>query len=230
MGVKARRSVMKIPGLCGTLAVCLTFGIVFRAQTVAQSKSNLTEQLVELHVNKGTFLEALSKLTVESRVPIGFVPKLGHKDLYNLTVDVNKATLRMVLDTIIQQQPDYRWEVRDDVINILPTEASDDFIQTFLSTPVQTFHPPTIPSSPRLRDAVIKLPEVQALLKTTGITAERYGYVERYPSLYTKPNVDLNISGTDVRGVLNKIVRDSEHKMWIVSREGKNLEFLVLGF
>src|SRR5688572_82426 len=170
----------------GILALCLT-EIVCRAQTVNRSNSDLIEQIIDLHINQGTLRYALSTLSVDKRVPIGFVPKLGHKDVYNLNINLDNAPLKTVLDAIIQQQPDYRWEVRDDVINILPTKSSDGFIETFLSTRVQRFDPPKIPSSSRLRDAVIELPEVQTLLKTNGITAERYGYLERSPSPNPNP-------------------------------------------
>jgi hypothetical protein len=204
--------------------------VVCRAQNLGQFESDLTERVLQLHVNQGTLLEALSKLSVKSRVPIGFVPKLGHKHDYNLTINLDSATLKTVLDTIIQKQPDYRWEVKDGVINILPTKSVDDFVENFLNTRINRFVPPKLATPSRLRDAVTEIPEVQGLLKASGISAARYGYFSRYPSLYTDPNVDLNISGTDVRGVLNKIIRESEHKMWIVSREGKNLESLVLGF
>ena len=34
----------------------------------------------------------------------------------------------------------------------------------------------------------------------------------------------------DVRGVLNKVIKDSEHKVWMISRSGKDLRSLDLGF
>jgi hypothetical protein len=216
---------------CGTLVVCMTVGmIVCSNQTIGQTKSNLIEQTIELHLNRGTLLQALSKLSVNNRVPIGFVPTLAHKDDHNLNIDVDNATLKTVLDTIVQQHSGYRWEVRDGVINILPTNSADDFVENFLGTPIHNFDPPKLPGSSRLRDAITELPEVQILLKANGISASHYGSFERYPSLYSNPNVDLSMSNTDVRGILNKIVRESEHKMWIVSRSGKNLTSLDIGF
>ena len=131
---------------------------------------------------------------------------------------------------IVQQEPDYRWEARDGVINFIPTKSRDNFVENFLSTPVQRFDPPKLPGPSRIRDAITDLPEVQNLLKANGISPSHYGYFERYPSLYTNDKVDLRISETNVRGILNKVVRESEHKMWIVSRSGKNLTSLEIGF
>jgi hypothetical protein len=174
-------------------------------------------------------LQALSTLSVDKRIPIGFEPALGHKDEHNLNIDADNATLKDVLDRIVQQKPTYKWEVRDSVISIVPTKLRDDFVERLLNTRIRRFDSPKVLGPSQIRDAIVDLPEVVALLKTSGITASRYGYFYRYPSLYTT-NVDLSMSQTDVRGVLNRVVRESEHKMWIVSRSGKNFTSLDIGF
>lgn len=214
----------------GTFAVGLSIVmLVCSSQTVAQSKPSLLNQKIDLHLKNGTLLQVLSTLSVDDRVPIGFVQTVGHKDKHHLNIDLDDTPLHIVLDTVMQQQPEYRWEVRDNVINILPTK-SDQVVENLLGTAVQRFHPPKLPSTSRLRDAVIEMPEVQSFLKANGISASRYGYFERSPSIYSNPTVDLNISNVDVRGVLNKIIKESEHKMWIVSRSGEGLTSLDLGF
>jgi len=199
-------------------------------QASGQKPDNLLEQRVTIHLNKRTFLYALSTLSVDERVPIGFEVALGHKDEYHLDIDVEDATLQDVLDKIVQQEPGYMWHMRDGVINIVPTQSRDDFVERLLNTPVRQFTPPKVPGKFQIRDAIVELSEVVKLLEATGITASRYAYSYRYPSLYTDEKVDLSISNTDVRGVLNKVIRDSEHKMWMVSRSGKNLSSLDIGF
>jgi len=68
------------------------------------------------------------------------------------------------------------------------------------------------------------------LLKAHGITASHYGYSYQYPSRYTNEKVDLSMSGTDVRGILNRVIKETEHNMWMVSRSGKNLSSLDISF
>ena len=77
---------------------------------------------------------------------------------------------------------------------------------------------------------LLSCPKSWALLKANGITASHYGYLYGFPSPYTNEKVDLSISVTDVRGVLNKVIRDTEHNMWMVSRSGRNRSSLDLGF
>jgi hypothetical protein len=218
--------------ICGMLAGSLMVALIISGAPASGQiqPNNMIEQRIELHVNQGTLLQALSTLSVDKRVPIGFEPALGHKHEHNLNIDADNATLRDVLDRIVQQEPGYKWEVRDSVISIVPTKLRDDFVEKLLSTPIHRFDSPKVLGPSQIRDAIVDLPEVVALLKANGITASRYGYFYHYPSLYTNSNVDLSISETDVRGILNTVVRESEHKMWIVSRSGKNLTSLDIGF
>lgn len=215
---------------CVVLSTGLIGQLLLSAPVSGQTSSNLLAQRITLHIDKGTFLYALSTLSVDKRVPIGFEVALNHKDEDNLTLDVQNATLQDVLDKIILQEPGYRWEMRDDVINIVPYKSRDDFVEKFLNTSIHEFTPPKVLGKFQIRDAIIELPEVVDVLKGNGITASHYAYSYRYPSIYTDETVDLSIKKTDVRGVLNKVVKDSEHKMWIVSRSGKNLSSLDVSF
>lgn len=216
-------SVMLATGLIGQLLLSVP-------PALGQTPNNLLEERITLHFTKRTFLYALSTLSVDKRVPIGFEVALDHKDEYHLTIDVENATLHDVLNIIVQQEPGYMWQVRDGVINIMPIQGRDDFVERLLNTPVRRFTPPKKPGKFQIRDAIAELPEVVTFLKGTRITASHYAYSYRYPSLYTNEKIDLSISNTDVRGVLNKVIRDSEHKMWMVSRSGKNLSSLDISF
>jgi hypothetical protein len=191
---------------------------------------NLLEQRITLHIKQSTFLYALSALCVDYRIPIGFELAVGHKAQYHLNVNLENATLENVLNEIVGQETGYRWELRDGVINIIPITSRDDFVEKLLNTPIRRFDQPKKLGKFQIRDAIAELPEVVALLKANGITASHYGYSYHYPSRYTNEKVDLSISNTDVRGVLNKVIKDSEHKMWMVSRSGNDLSSLDVSF
>jgi len=216
--------------ICLILAVGLIGPSLLSVPVSGQTPDNLLAQRITLQINKGTFLYALSTLSVDKRVPIGFEVALNHKDEYNLNIDVKSATLQDVLDKIMLQEPGYRWEMRDGVINIVPYESRDDFVEKLLNTSVREFTPPKVLEKFQIRDAIIELPEVVSLLKANGIIASRYAYSYRYPSIYTDETVDLTITKTDVRGVLNKVIKDSEHKMWMISRSGNKLTSLDISF
>jgi hypothetical protein len=48
--------------------------------------------------------------------------------------------------------------------------------------------------------------------------------------IYANDQLDLNISNTNVRGVLNKVIRDSERKTWVIELTGKNKKNLLIEF
>lgn len=222
---------MKRRIICAMLATAVT-GLLIISKTSASGQTttaNLLDQRITLHIKQGTFLYALSTLCVDKRIPIGFEVPLGHKAQYHLNIDLENATLEDVLNEIVVQESGYRWELRDGVINIIPITSRDDFIERLLNTPIRRFDQPKKLGKFQIRDAIVELPEVVSLLNANGITASHYGYFYS-PSVNTNDKFDLSISGTDLRGVLNKVIRETEHNMWIISRSGKNLSSLDLSF
>lgn len=47
--------------------------------------------------------------------------------------------MREILDSIIKQESDYKWEIRDGVVNIYPARAKDEILRTFLDTKIKNF-------------------------------------------------------------------------------------------
>src|SRR5258705_10445113 len=197
-----------------------------RAQT---DSKELLDRTVGMQIKNGTFLQALSTLAVDNFIPIGFEPCNPYKDEFDLNIDVSDRTLRDLLEKIVEQRPDYRWEFRDGAINILPIRSRDELVNRFLETPIRRFAPQKGLDQLKLRDQIIELPEVQTFLKDNKLTPNRYGYVSRsdpHPS-----QLDLSSSGVDLRQVLNKVIRNGNRKMWIVSRRknADTLDELVIG-
>ena len=160
------------------IGVILAIGLIGQSLLSAppaagQTPDNLLEQRITLHLNRTTFLYALSTLSVDKRVPIGLEFALDHKSEYQLNIDVDNATPQDVLDKIVQQELGYMWQVRDGVINIIPTQSRDDFLEKLLDTPVRHFTPPKVLGKFQIRDAIAELPEVVGLLNVTRITASR---------------------------------------------------------
>lgn len=180
-------------------------------------REDLTTQSLTLRVENETLITCLATLAVEYRVPIGLEVALNHDDKTRLSFDVKNESLKKILDLICQQVPAYRWEVKDGVINLLPTQSTDQFVSKLLDTHVSRFAPEKGLNKFGLRNVVADLPEVKGFLDVNEVTVSRLEY-PTYPSVYSNGDLDLSISNTNVRGVLNKIVKDSEHKLWIVKR------------
>jgi hypothetical protein len=81
---------------------------------------DLTSQSLTLRVENETLITCLATLAVEYRVPIGLEAALNHDDKARLSFDVKNESLKKILDLISRQEPTYKWEVRDGVINFVP--------------------------------------------------------------------------------------------------------------
>lgn len=216
--------------VCGMLVAVVAIVIAISETWVSAqvSSDNLLEQRVSIHIENSTFRHALSELNGVYGVPIGFELGLGQKAQYHLNIDLKNVTLEDALNEIVGQESAYRWELRDGVINIIPIRSRDTFVEKLLNTPIRRFDQPKKLGKFQIRDAIVELPEVRAFLKAHGVTASDYGYFYNYSSQIEK--VDLTVSGTDLRGVLNKVIKETEHNMWMISRGGKNLNSLYLSF
>jgi hypothetical protein len=190
-------------------------------------RENLTTQSLTLRVENETLITCLATLAVKYRVPIGIEVALNHDDQAKLSFDVKNESLKKILDLICRQEPVYRWEVRDGVINFVPKQSTDQFLSKLLDTHVSRFAPEKGLNKFGLRNIVADLPEVKNYLDMNDLTVSRLEY-PTYPSVYSNADLDLSISNTNVRGVLNKIIRDSEHKLWIVKRGGQKMRTLQI--
>lgn len=95
-----------------------------------------------------------------------------------------------------------------------------------LETKIAQFVPPKGTTDKfQLRDAILSLPEVKQLLQTNNVAVRPYDYAYGR-SIYSNGDVDLRISNTDVRAVLNHVAKETEHKIWFVE-VGKVKELLV---
>lgn len=102
------------------------------------------------------------------------------------------------------------------IVNFVPTRDRDPFVEAFLNTPVARFDPGKWTSIFQVRDAIGDIPEAKRMLEANRKTLYKYGDYVKYPSIYAKKDVDLSISHTTVRGVLNRVIRESEHNLWSI--------------
>ncbi len=217
-----------------TVALALVFGLILSGanggvsgQKVTDSKPAALDQVINITLAEATLLLALSKLAVDHRVPIGFEHAVDSRDNPNEKIHIQGGTLKSILDSLVAQEPRYKWELRDGVINVTPAAGRDEFLARFLDTRVAQFLPPKGTTDKfKIRDAILALPEVRELLTLNNVSVRPYDYASGR-SIYANDNVDLRISNTDVRTVLNNIAKESEHKMWDLERVGDKRELLL---
>ena len=221
---------MKTFAICIFLSGFLTLPNSVYSQPQGDANNDLLNRPVELHLTKETLMLVLSTLSVEHRVPIGVEYSLADANESKISVDVAHNSLRNVLDLITKQEPAYRWEMVDGVINFIPTRERDSFIEELLNTRVAHFNPGKWTIIFEVRDAIGDTPEVKRLLDSQGKRLAKYSDYAYSPSIYTNKDVDLSTSSTTVRGILNKIIRDSEHREWSIGWQPGGRDVVSLRF
>jgi hypothetical protein len=205
------------------LVFCLLMSISAHARSSQQDfEDRILGQKIKLHLNKVTLMNGLSTLAVIHRVPIGIEYSSADQNEPKLVLNTENSSLNEILDSIVKQEPLYRWEFVDGVINFVPARERDPFFEELLSTPVSSFNPGKWTMKFQLRDSIGDTPEVKRLLESHKVTLAKYGDYAYDASIYTKNDVDFRMSNTTVRRILNHIVKTSEHKHWAIGwRKGE---------
>lgn len=192
------------------------------------AEDSILSKKIELHLRKATLLNALSALAVIHRVPIGIEYAAADKNESKLDLQTGGSSLKEILDSLIQQEPLYRWELTDGVINFIPVGERDPFFETLLNTPISLYDPGKWTIKFQLRDAIENTPEVQRLLKSRNVELGKYRDYAYFPSIYTEKDVILKMTNTTVRDILNRIIKASEHKHWAIGwRAGEKNVFSI---
>lgn len=186
-------------------------------QALAQAPADhLLKQRMTIKIDNVTFTTVLGTLSVEHRIPIGLELSSISYDGNRQSIEVNNEKLEQILDLVCQLWPAYRWEVTDGVINFVPAHGRDLLLEQLLTTKIRHFSPEKGINSFELRDAILDLPEVKKFLDANDVSVFRLGYPTRSSGKIGA--VELSASATDVKGLLNKIIRESARRFWVISR------------
>lgn len=195
----------------------------------AQQRSVVTlDKRIDLRLHKATLMLVVGTLSVEKNIPIGVEFSANERNEPKFDIDLTNASLLEVLNLIVKQEPAYKWEFRDGVINFTPVQDREPFFERLLNTSIRNFVPPESNNKFAIRDALLNLPEIKELIRSNGVEAETLGYPYK-PSLYAK-DADLSDKSTNFCSLLNKIIRESEHNSWTLQWEDKKQKTFELGF
>jgi|GEM_PF-2539083 len=192
----------------------------------AQS-NKLLERHVTLHVKEGTLQEALGRLAGDESIPIGWEVSQNDFMRHDINVDFDKAPLKDVLDRLVLADPSYRWKLEDGVINIYPAFDRDEYLDKFLKIRIKEFSPRKGLYVFEFRDAILDLPEVRNFLESNRLEGSHTGNC--CGGAIDLVDHEFRTANTDLRALLNKLIRETNRKAWVVSRSGESREFLHLG-
>lgn len=206
---------------------CLLVSVLSRSAIAQQTSLPYPEKRITLHLQKATIIRGATTLAAQENVAVGLQLSSSGYNEPNIDIDVKGVLLSEVLNMVVQQSKVYAWEYRDGVINFYPTRDMDPFFTKLLETRIARFKPKSNDKFV-IRDAVLDSAEVKKLMETEKVTANRFGAPYR-PSIYAN-NADLSTQNMDVRSLLNKIIRESEHNFYSLSWSQKDKRVFEIGF
>lgn len=197
---------------------------------VGQTQANemLQRRLEPLATQADSMHLLLSQISADYDVPIGLeAATQGEEPI--LSVMIQGRTLQEVLDETVRKDPRYEWKIIDGVINVRPKSQRDGLLAKVLETRVDFFEIKRDSRLFQVRREILELPHVKALLEQEKVG---YGPDVKLGGEFVKFGKDfaLSLSNVTVREILNRIIRTSDVKYWVVNRYGKNKEFFVMNF
>lgn len=193
----------------------------------------LLDRKISVRLSDATLQYSLGTLVQQYGIAVGLEKSPDHKDLSSINVDVTGESLRNILDLIVAQDGNYEWSVATGVINFTPRRKRDDFLKLFLDLRISQIDFPMDKENDAfsLRKRIFELAEVKVLLTSKRI--DEAGILYHSPSsqpMFAKNNGDLTSSNITIKEFLNKIVRCSDHKTWVVEMVGKDRDKLLISF
>ncbi len=205
---------LRIFSVC--LAVILTF--LLNSDSLSQKKDiNILEQKLNLSIKVGTLFQICGGLAFD-RVPIGFEGATDFdikSDVRNIKIE--NGTLREILDSIIKQEPKYTWEVQDGIVNIYPVQSRDEILKVLLETNIKDFWSRKETGKPQISRNINNSEEVSKFLDSKKVRLLISTRTKPYAEEELIPDIDL--SNTNLRKILNKIVLENkDSKFWSIWR------------
>lgn len=196
----------------------------------AKKRGNLADLPVRaIEIKTSNVHLALLSIAGSYKVPIGLEVS-PNDDLLkdrSIVVQLENGTLKDVLNSIVRQNPLYTWHIEDDVINVFPKGNRDPFLKALLETRLRSFRVPKLTNRFSFRQSLTESAELKGVLASFGVESDNEIFTP-YDIAKLGRDFSLNVSGETVKVILNRVIRDSETKYWIVNRHGPERKYLLL--
>lgn len=189
--------------------------------------NSLGQRIPSFIATQEDIAKVLGRLASTYKSPIGLelIPKgVGLRVEDKISVKVEGATFREVLDAVVKADPRYEWQQVDDVINVFPRAVRSPILET----EVHAFEL----DQATMRDAslaITELPEVKAQIQQMGLQRRDFLSISgSVPDRLSRLSVALH--NTKVRRILNEILKVSGSTYWIFFRYGDHNEYFSIGW
>lgn len=196
------------------LLAMVSFVAQVQSQSIEQRQASLSDRIDVEFTDLG-LITVLDELAIIGRIPIGFERSANDPEIARITVNAKQITLEELLNEITRQEPAYRWELNQGVVNLVPVKNRSPFLGELLQIRVHSFVQAKTEDKFAIRDALFALPEVRSFFDRNQIEGSKDFYLYGR-SIYAHENSDLRLSNMTVREILNSIVLRTEFRIWVV--------------
>jgi len=204
------------------------FAFTFVPEAIACNEPDLLTRHIKATVVKGeTIAQVLDLLASEYDIPVGI--ELGDEKrtpYRKINLDLPETNLKDFLDSVIATDPRYTWKLEGEVIHVWPVSERDPLLATLLNEKISHFSIIGEASRNRIYNDVMDLPEIRSKLIMAGVEPLTF----LGPGSWTKLPKEtwFNESNLTLRELLDRIVLKTEIRQWVISRWGKNSEYISL--
>jgi hypothetical protein len=175
----------------------------------------LTRPVANLGPSPLSVSHAIQTAILGSGTSGGEVIMQGCEEPSDNAVRFRGNTLREVLDAIVRADPDYRWEVKDGVVNLLPAKG----IPELLRFRIGTFDSGDATDAITAGAFLAFLPEVRQRAAELGfdgaISGSALGSITPGPPPPPPPKLGVHLQDMTLLDALNALVRANKRGVWI---------------
>jgi len=171
--------------------------------------------------------QVLGLLTEEYGIRVGI--ELGDEKLTprrEINLDLPETNLKDFLNSVIAKDPRYTWKLEGGVIHLWPIRGRDTVLTTLLDTKISHFAILGEVNRYAIYCDIMDLPEIRSKLVVAGVEPLTFRGFGSDAKLAKETFFDE--SNLTLRELLDKIVLKTEIKQWVISRWGKNGEYISL--
>lgn len=210
------------------LKICLlvmlgVLSMVSVTRTQPKANKMLDQRIPEFQVTDAPTSLVLQRLARSSSIPIGIeaAPENAWQT-ETIAVNMKGATVRNILDFVVEKDPQYVWQPAGSAINVLPKSARDPILETI----VRRFEVRNVNKEEAIR-ALENSIELKRVLMRTAL---RNRTLKSLPgdSECNLPRFSLHLTNSNVRDILNALMLQSASKDWVFFRHGSKKEFFSL--
>lgn len=179
---------------------------------------NVLEKQITVSLQSVSVKDALLYISGKSKVRIGFIGVIGDEGNKKVTLDIRQGSVRQVLNELITQVDSYKWDISNDIINVLPT-----YCQNKVAALKIDFLELSDKKLDEVGTAILDAPEVRIGITNMGVSKTEE---LKYSGAPRRSLVSIVLSNQTVREGLNEIASKGFASFWSLEMRGEKNEFV----